>query len=652
MVRGDKRLTFRMRRGISRLSLYVFPLVLVVAGMTLTFLGYSSFKEDRKSHLEADFRFSASQRAGIVSEAFGGLIDAVEAIARYFEHSDLVSAEEYSAFVTPWISSSRFTALAWAVPADGEPELDANGRVELYYQAPMHESASDIASILRLEDVVEAIFRAAMVGHTTVSRICDFSWDHPRIGAVVVRPVYDASDESGQRHIGMVIGLVSLANVADSAILSTEAAGLVTRIRDSEALLDAPVYSNELRIGSPLPPGHPLEGLRVSKTMEFADKTWIIDVLPSSIHAKEKDGSLPHSLFSGGMASLALSGFLYKVLKDRGKAEAEVAAKSADFETFFSTNLDMFAIVDMDGTFRRLNNQWKATLGYDPAGMLGTNYLELVHPDDKEASRNGRTPLSRDGELSGFVNRYRSIDGTYRSIEWHAILDEERKTVFAAARDISGRIKMEESLRRSLAEKETLIREVHHRVKNNMQIISSLLNLEAMKPQSDTTSFAVSVKEAQGRIRSMAMVHERLYRQDSVSAVDMYDYIVELSGHVAQEYGKKSITLSIEVGTITLDLDTAIPVGLLINELLTNAFKYACSDRNAVISIEGSLVDGTCTFIVADDGPGLPAGAIERSQAGDTLGLGLVYGLAQQLRGTSRVLPGPGARFEISFPYH
>ncbi|GAB1456316.1 hypothetical protein MASR2M48_16240 [Spirochaetota bacterium] len=103
--------------------------------------------------------------------------------------------------------------------------------------------------------------------------------------------------------------------------------------------------------------------------------------------------------------------------------------------------------------------------------------------------------------------------------------------------------------------------------------------------------------------------------------------------------------------SLELDLDTAIPVGLILNELLTNAFKYAGSDRNATVSIKASLQAAVCTLIVEDDGPGLPSEVIERSQAGDTLGLGLVSGLTEQLRGSLRIVPGHGACFEISFPY-
>lgn len=642
-----------MRRWFSTLSPYTLSVAVVVIGLAMTFIGYRTFQADRYSHLKSEFRFDASQRANLVEDAFGGLIDAVEAIGRYFEHSELVSHKEYASFVSPWITSARFTAILWVVPDDGADWLDTLGvgRVKPFYTVPSLESATDLEGILLLPEVADAIARAALGGRTTVSRRCEFAWDHPRTGLAVCRPVYSASDDFGVRRIGLVVGLVSMSMIADSVILNTAPSGLVTTIRDIEPVTGAPEYSYVLRIGDPLPPGHPLERLKYTKKLSFMDQTWFIDVSPSISYTKPRDASLAYFVIAGIIASLALSALLLRLVQGKGKAEAEVASKSADFENFFSASLDMFAIVDMDGDFKRINNPWKVTLGYAASSMLGSQFIQFVHPDDRAATMEALATLSRDGELSGFVNRYLAQDGAYRSIEWHAILAGDRKNIFAAARDISDRIDMEDTMRRSLSEKETLLREVHHRVKNNMQIISSLLNLAAMKPETDTRSFADAATVAQGRIRSMAMVHERLYRQESVSAVDMDDYIRELSGQIAEEFGESSVNLTIDVGSLELDLDTAIPVGLILNELLTNAFKYACNDRNATVSIKASHVAGVCTLLVEDDGPGLPAEAIERSQAGDTLGLGLVSGLTEQLRGSLLIVPGHGARFEISFPY-
>ena len=642
-----------MRDGVSSLRLYTLPIVVAVFGLSITILGYRVFQSDRMGHLEAEFRFDAAHRAGIVEDAFEGLLHAIEPIGRYFEQSDRISRKEYASFVAPSIASSRYSALLWAVPSGGAAWLDTLGRgsLDVFYQVPVLEPTSDLEGILRLPEVADAIAAASLGGRTSVSRMAEFPWNHPRMGVAVCRPVYGASDESGVRRIGFVIGLLSVSSVADSAILDTEPSGLVTTMRDSESRTSAPAYTHALRIGNPLPPDHALGRLKYSRSLSFVDKTWLIEVAPSTVYAKPRDASLAYFLVAGVIASLALSGLLFRLLQGKGKAEAEVVSKSADFESFFSASLDMFAIVDMDGDFKRLNNQWKATLGHATSSMLGSQFIQFVHPDDRTATMEALAALSRDGELSGFVNRYLAHDGAYRSIEWHAILAADRKNIFAAARDISDRIGMEDNLRRSLSEKETLLREVHHRVKNNMQIISSLLNLAAMRSESDNKSFADAAAVAQGRIRSMAMVHERLYRQDSVSAVDMDDYIRELSGHIAEEYGEGAVNLNIEVDSLELDLDTAIPVGLILNELLTNAFKYAGSNRNATVSIKASLQAAVCTLIVEDDGPGLPSEAIERSQAGDTLGLGLVSGLTEQLRGSLLIVPGHGAHFEISFPY-
>ncbi len=248
------------------------------------------------------------------------------------------------------------------------------------------------------------------------------------------------------------------------------------------------------------------------------------------------------------------------------------------------------------------------------------------------------------------VNRYRANDGSYRDIEWRAIYSRDDDTIFAAARDISGRIKMEAALRASLVEKDALLKEVHHRVKNNMQVISSLLDLEAMK--TDEPGFLKAAKDAQNRIRSMAMIHEQLYRQNSLTSVDLGDYVRSLGVHLMDEFASVPADLSVNIDGVNLDLDSAIPCGLIMNELLTNALKYAHSDgKELVIRVFSGREGNMCILHVEDNGPGLPAGALERSLAGETLGLGLVSGLADQIHGKLTIQNGPGARYEIRFPY-
>ncbi|MBU1081226.1 MAG: PAS domain S-box protein, partial [Spirochaetes bacterium] len=493
--------------------------------------------------------------------------------------------------------------------------------------------------------------KAVTSGRTAASVITRLPWSRPQPAVAVFRPVFGGADESGTRRVGIVIGLVCLSSVSERAILSSEPAGLPTVIRDAGAGSDsgASTYAHDARIGGPVPSGHRNAGLAYSQAAAFADRTWIVEVRPSSAYGAEEDKSAAYFSVAGIVASLALGGLVLSLVRAKAKAEALADAKSGEFELFFTTSLDLFALAGVDGTFKRLNRQWESALGYSVEELQGQRFLDFVHPDDRAATTEAVSTLSAGVDVAGFVNRYRTKGGAYRSMEWRSTISGDRATIFAAARDITDRVTVEEVLRRSLQEKEALLKEVHHRVKNNMQVISSLLDLEAMK--SDEPGFAAAAKEAQGRIRSMAMVHEQLYKQDSASAVDLGAYIKELSERVVEEHSGGPVSLTVEADTVLLDLDTAIPCGLAVNELLTNAFKYACKGRAAVISVTAALGSGLCAILVEDDGPGLPAGAMERSEDGQTLGLSLVSGLAQQLHGELLVLPGAGARFELRFPY-
>ncbi|MBN2158130.1 MAG: PAS domain S-box protein [Spirochaetes bacterium] len=221
----------------------------------------------------------------------------------------------------------------------------------------------------------------------------------------------------------------------------------------------------------------------------------------------------------------------------------------------------------------------------------------------------------------------------------------------AAFYDITERKKAEEKIKASLLEKETLLKEIHHRVKNNMQIITSLLNLQArnLSDQELLKQFA----DAQSRIRSMALVHEKLYQSNDLGRIGLRSYIKELSDEIMGSYasGADSIKLTIDADETHLPIDRAIPFGLIINELLTNAIKYAFPpgwERKKEILIRyRELPEGTAVLAVSDSGRGMPEGVVMGKT--ETLGLMLVPMLAQQLNGTITIERSGGTTITISF---
>jgi two-component sensor histidine kinase len=206
---------------------------------------------------------------------------------------------------------------------------------------------------------------------------------------------------------------------------------------------------------------------------------------------------------------------------------------------------------------------------------------------------------------------------------------------------------MNERLKESLDEKEVLLKEIHHRVKNNLQIISSLLNLQGHNIADESVKEAV--KEGQSRVKSMALIHQTLYQSDRLARIGFQNYLEQLVGFLASSYDVQGIKTSINAYEITLDIDTAIPLGLIVNELVSNAFKYAFdgSDQGTIeVSITDLEKDGYL-LTVADNGKGLPADLdISKSKS---LGLKLVNILTRQLKGRLTVKSENGTIFEISF---
>lgn len=218
------------------------------------------------------------------------------------------------------------------------------------------------------------------------------------------------------------------------------------------------------------------------------------------------------------------------------------------------------------------------------------------------------------------------------------------------ARDITERKKAQEQIEKSLKEKEVLLREVYHRVKNNMQIITSLLNLQSRyaRDGEDREMF----RESHNRIKSMALVHERLYRSKDLSTIDFKEYINDIAKGLFQSYGanRGKIAMVMDINQISLDINTAIPCGLIINELLTNSLKHAFPEgKEGEIKISvHSMNENTIELVVADNGIGISEDVDFRSTK--SLGLQLVTLLAEnQLHGAVNLDRSKGTEFTITF---
>lgn len=218
------------------------------------------------------------------------------------------------------------------------------------------------------------------------------------------------------------------------------------------------------------------------------------------------------------------------------------------------------------------------------------------------------------------------------------------------------RKQVEEQLNASLKEKEVLLKEIHHRVKNNMQVISSLLNLQSSRIQNQ--EILDMFKESQDRIRSMSLIHERLYQSADLAKIDFSHYIQNLASYLFQSYriDPEAVILKTDVQDVSLDINKAIPCGLIINELVSNSLKYAFPQfkekdkkkrEKGEIHIQLTSNDGEVTLLVKDNGIGLPEDLdIETAHS---FGLQLVTTLVAQLNGRIEIKRKPSALFKITF---
>jgi len=296
----------------------------------------------------------------------------------------------------------------------------------------------------------------------------------------------------------------------------------------------------------------------------------------------------------------------------------------------------------------------KNLIGYAPEEYLTDPELLLktAHPDDRHIIED----LVR-GKFPKEPLIYRAVtrDGRLIWLEQSnaPIFDESGKLVAVEAivRDITSRIELERQLESSLREKEVLLREIHHRVKNNMQIISSLLNLQAHQVQhSGLTSI---IKDCQNRIRSMALVHEHLYQSKNLASINVAEYLNKLIIHLYNVHLVKQdkIELEIEVEDLSLDVGMAIPFGLLVSEIIGNSFKHAFpGERKGKIRVNLKEVSPfSYRLEIGDNGIGLPTGLDLKESK--TFGLQLIGLLSDQIGARLEVERSGGTKFVLSFEY-
>ncbi|CAG1000852.1 putative sensor histidine kinase pdtaS [Methanosarcinales archaeon] len=323
-----------------------------------------------------------------------------------------------------------------------------------------------------------------------------------------------------------------------------------------------------------------------------------------------------------------------------------------EYKTLLKTALDGFYVVDTRGCILDVNDSYCHMIGYSRDELLNMNIKDVDAIDTEEVIGERVSRIMEIG-WDRFETRHRRKDGRIIEIEASVnYINAGIGKLFVFMRDITERKEAGEKIEESLKEKEILLREIHHRVKNNMQIISSLLKLQAGTIKDE--KYLDIFKESQNRILAMSLVHETLYRSEGFSRINARDYITSISNGIVQSYRDRgnNISMNLNIEDIALGIDSSIPCGLIINELITNSLKHAFPDRrNGEIKIVLTNINGheyEYELIVSDNGIGLPEDIDFRKT--ETLGLHLVSMLAEdQLSGTIDLYQNNGTEFKIRF---
>jgi PAS domain S-box-containing protein len=456
--------------------------------------------------------------------------------------------------------------------------------------------------------------------------------------------------------------------------------------RREENLLHVRVYD-----GAPRPDGllwdSGVEGGRprlwLTRTIDYGGARWTLlfdrmrplDYLPAW-----------QALVGGGALSLVLFALALSLSSMQRRTDALVRERTAQAEESkrqmeLSLRGGDLGLWDLHVPSGRVftNERWHSQLGYGPGEVPSSfeGYQRLVHPDDLPASLAAFERHLR-GESSYLFSEFRArhkdgrwlwmqlrgevferdergapvrVVGVRRDVTEQQEAAQERRASEVRLEATVGKMREAEALlRESLREKEALVKEVHHRVKNNLQVMVSLLGLQL---ETATDPVAVrALRDGQERVRSMALIHEQLYQSPDLSRIDLARYVRELVAGLSAVYRQEGqAPIEVRAEETWVAIDTAIPCGLILNELVSNALKYAVGKGGRIhVSVDGAGAEGARTFTlrVADEGPGLPP-ALDPQRA-SSLGLKLVGILARQHRGevkAGRTASG-GALFEVT----
>ncbi len=353
-----------------------------------------------------------------------------------------------------------------------------------------------------------------------------------------------------------------------------------------------------------------------------------------------------------------LFGGYIRDIRRRKEAEKQLIETKNRYKTIFENTGTAMVIFNKDGIVTLINSEMEELLGLKKEEVENKGrWVEFVHPDDLPMMLDYHQQREKDPRSAPssyetrFIVKGGEVHYTKITVDKIPDTDEYVTSVVDLTDLLNAYKKLEKSegdLRDALAEKEILLKEIHHRVKNNLMVISSLLNLQSKYIQDEV---ALDIfRESQNRAKSMALIHERLYRSTDLKRIDFGDYIRTLTTDLYHTYATEArgIKLNMDLEDIMVDINTTVPLGLILNELVTNSLKYAFPEGSeGEINIKFYKKDDELILIIGDDGVGFPEELDFRHT--ETLGLQLVNNLTNQISGKIELDRTNGTKFKITF---
>ncbi len=343
-----------------------------------------------------------------------------------------------------------------------------------------------------------------------------------------------------------------------------------------------------------------------------------------------------------------------KRMESQKEAALEALRESEGiFSQFLAASPVLVYVKNEKHAFSKLSKSFENVFGKPTSELIGKDLYDLLPPelakivaeDDRKVLKKGIS-VTAEERLNGRV---------FSSIKFPIHRESGKPDYLGGfSVDITERKQAEENLKKSLAEKEVLLKEVHHRVKNNLMTIIGLIKMQEIKAGNE--KFKPLLQELEGRIRSIAMVHESLHKSENLARIDLQNYIEAMSSHTRAQFGaERDIRFSVQAAGVMVDLDIAVSCGLILNELITNAYKHAfpgdkhCSGAGKCeIAVSVKHEGGMLTLTVADNGVGLPA--VLDWEKSEALGLRLIKMLSKQLNGSIELDRSAGTVFRFKFP--